>query len=250
MSRCARAEVLDPVTAWARRRSLASRLSSKRIESGALMYYIVADVAHYISDYTKLSGIMVPTRHRIFPRSPDGQALSEPLVIQAGAAGTTRTREGATMSASRRVPPDPSSNYRAIENLITAYAELVDGGDFAGLGTLLADATFIGGGAPVSGADAIEKLFGDTVIAYDDGTPRTRHITSNIAIEVDESAGTAASRAYFTALQAVPGLTLQPIASGRYHDRFERRDGHWRFAERRVHVDLVGDVSRHLRRAR
>jgi hypothetical protein len=40
------------------------------------------------------------------------------------------------------------------------------------------------------------------------------------------------------------------IASGRYHDRFERREARWRFAERRVRVDLVGDVSRHLRRAK
>jgi 3-phenylpropionate/cinnamic acid dioxygenase small subunit len=154
------------------------------------------------------------------------------------------------MSASSRGAADPPPSYRAIENLIAAYAELVDDGDFAGLGALLAGATFIGGGAPVTGADAIEKMFGDTVIVYDDGTPRTRHITSNVAIEVDESAGTAVARAYFTALQALPGLALQPIASGRYQDRFERRDGQWRFAERRVHVDLIGDVSRHLRRAR
>jgi hypothetical protein len=40
-----------------------------------------ASGAHYISGYTKVAGIMVPTRHRIFPRSADGQALSEPLVI-------------------------------------------------------------------------------------------------------------------------------------------------------------------------
>jgi hypothetical protein len=37
-------------------------------------------------------------------------------------------------------------------------------------------------------------------------------------------------------------------ASGRYLDRFERRAGQWRFVERRVRTDLVGDVSRHLRR--
>jgi hypothetical protein len=74
-------------------------------------------------------------------------------------------------------------------------------------------------------------------------------VTTNIAVEVDEAAGTAASRAYFTVLQAVPDLPLQPIAAGRYHDRFERRDGTWRFVERRVLLDLVGDVSRHLRQA-
>jgi hypothetical protein len=50
-------------------------------------------------------------------------------------------------------------------------------------------------------------------------------------------------------MQAVPGLALQTIVSGRYHDRFERRDGQWRFVERRVHTELVGDLSRHLRRS-
>jgi hypothetical protein len=54
------------------------------------------------------------------------------------------------------------------------------------------------------------------------------------------TAGTSVSR-------ALPGMALQPIVSGRYHDRFERRVGQWRFAERRVRVDPVGDVSHHLR---
>lgn len=125
----------------------------------------------------------------------------------------------------------------------------MDDGDFAGVGALLADATFTGGGGPVSGADAIEQMFRDTLIVYDDGTPRTRHLITNVIIEVDEQTGTAAARSYFTALQALPGLALQPIASGRYRDRFARRGGQWRFLERRVSVDLVGDVSHHLRRA-
>ena len=92
-------------------------------------------------------------------------------------------------------------------------------------------------------------MFRDTLIVYDDGTPRTRHLVTNVVIEVDYQAGTAGARSYFTALQALPGLALQPIASGRYRDRFGRRDGQWRFLERRVSVDLVGDVSHHLRRA-
>jgi 3-phenylpropionate/cinnamic acid dioxygenase small subunit len=142
---------------------------------------------------------------------------------------------------------DPS--YRAIENLIARYAELVDDGDFAGLGILLADATFAGSGEPVSGRDATEKMFQETLIVYADGTPRTQHVTTNVAIEVDEQAGTAVSRSYVTVLQALPDLPLQPIAGGRYHDRFKRRDGLWRFLERRVRINLVGDVSRHLHQA-
>jgi hypothetical protein len=112
-----------------------------------------------------------------------------------------------------------------------------------GVGILLADATFAGGAGSVSGADAIEKMLSDSLIVYDDGTPRTKHVTTNVAIEVDEEAGTAVSRSYCTALQALPDLALQPIVSGRYQDCFERRDGQWRFTERRVRTDLVGDMS-------
>ena len=86
-------------------------------------------------------------------------------------------------------------------------------------------------------------------MVYDDGTPRTKHVTTNLAIDVDEEAGTAVSRSYFTVLQALPDMALQPIVSGRYYDRFERHEGQWRFVERRVQTDLVGDVSRHLRRS-
>ncbi len=143
---------------------------------------------------------------------------------------------------------DPTSSYRAIENLIATYAERVDDGDFAGVGNLLANATFIGAAGPVTGQAAIEKMLRDNAIIYDDGTPRTKHVTTNLAIEADEEAGTAVSRSYFTVLQALPDLPLQPIASGRYHDRFECRDGQWRFVERRVLTDLVGDMSGHLRR--
>jgi 3-phenylpropionate/cinnamic acid dioxygenase small subunit len=148
------------------------------------------------------------------------------------------------------LPGGGPPSYQAVGNLIAAYAELVDDGDFAGVGALLGDATFAGSGAPVTGAAAIEQMLRDMVIVYDDGTPRTKHVTTNVVIEVDEEAGTALARAYFTVLQALPGFPLQPVVSGRYRDRFERRARRWRFTERRVLVDLVGDVSRHLRRQR
>ncbi|MGR6968350.1 nuclear transport factor 2 family protein [Streptomyces cynarae] len=135
----------------------------------------------------------------------------------------------------------------AVANLVAKYAELVDTGDFADVGALFADAVFIGSGAPVEGREAVEKMLRDTVILYEDGTPRTHHATTNIAVEVDDEAGTATARSYVTVFQALPELPLQPIAAGRYSDRFARRDGQWRFVERRVRIHLVGDVSRHLR---
>jgi hypothetical protein len=37
--------------------------------------------AHFMSDYIQVAGIMIPTKHRIFPRGPDDQALNEPLLV-------------------------------------------------------------------------------------------------------------------------------------------------------------------------
>ncbi|MEV7038051.1 nuclear transport factor 2 family protein [Amycolatopsis sp. NPDC051061] len=135
-------------------------------------------------------------------------------------------------------------DYRALENLIASYAALVDAGDFDGVGVLFADGAFVGSGGAFRGAE-VTRMLRDTVIVYDDGTPRTKHVTTNIALEV--SGDTASGRAYFTVLQAAPGLPLQTIAAGRYADRFTRTAHGWRFTERRATVDLVGDVGHHLR---
>ncbi|USU06567.1 hypothetical protein NF699_07895 [Sphingomonadaceae bacterium OTU29LAMAA1] len=37
--------------------------------------------AHLISEYREVQGIMVPTRRRIFPRQPDGHAMTDMLVV-------------------------------------------------------------------------------------------------------------------------------------------------------------------------
>jgi 3-phenylpropionate/cinnamic acid dioxygenase small subunit len=81
---------------------------------------------------------------------------------------------------------------------------------------------------------------------YEDGTPRTKHVTTNAIIDVDEDAGTATCRAYFTVFQALEEFSLQPIIAGRYHDKFERVDGAWRFTERMMLPELMGDLSKHL----
>lgn len=140
-----------------------------------------------------------------------------------------------------------AADTTAVTNLIAQYAELVDAGDFAGVGALFAAGEFIGAGGSVEGSAAVEGMFRAMVIRYEDGTPRTHHVTTNIAIEFDETSDTATARSYFTVFQALPNLPLQPIAAGRYRDRFHRPDGHWRFAERRVSMHLTGDLSHHLR---
>jgi hypothetical protein len=136
----------------------------------------------------------------------------------------------------------------ALSNLIARYAELIDGGDFGAVADLLGEAG-VGTGdseSMATGRDALLALFTSTTRLYPDGTPKTKHVTTNLLLEIDEEEGRATARSYWTVLQAVPGLVLQPILAGRYHDRFERVDGVWRFSERRYLIDLVGDVSQHM----
>jgi hypothetical protein len=72
---------------------------------------------------------------------------------------------------------------------------------------------------------------------------------TNPIIEVDDAAGTATCRSYYTVLQHTDDLPLQVIVTGRYDDRFERVDGRWRFAYRDYSlIDATGDVSHHLSR--
>jgi len=65
-----------------------------------------------------------------------------------------------------------------------------------------------------------------------------------VIIELDGDG--ASSRCYVTVFQQTEVLPLQPIAAGRYLDRFERRDGEWRFADRLITGFLLGDRSQHV----
>src|SRR5205085_1672733 len=71
-----------------------------------------------------------------------------------------------------------------------------------------------------SGRDEILAMYRQTTRIHEDtGTPRTKHVTTNLIIDVDDESDTARARSYFTVLQAAPGLDLQPVIAGRYHDR-------------------------------
>jgi hypothetical protein len=85
-----------------------------------------------------------------------------------------------------------------------------------------------------------------TRIYEDNGTPHTKHVTTNAIIEVDEGADAASARSYYTVMQQTKALPLQPIIAGRYHDTFKRIDGAWWFDTRIMFVDLMGDLSQHL----
>src|SRR6185436_7798566 len=74
----------------------------------------------------------------------------------------------------------------AIERLLYMYAERLDAGDFAGVGALFADGEIRAGdqGSGIRGADAVRGLYAATVRLHGDGTPRTKHVTTNVVVDV------------------------------------------------------------------
>src|SRR3954469_342912 len=87
----------------------------------------------------------------------------------------------------------------AITELLYRYAELIDAGDFDGVGRLLARSTFGGpASGSVSGADNIAELFAIPPRRYPEhgNTPRTRHLVLNPVVELSGD-GTAATRSTF-----------------------------------------------------
>jgi 3-phenylpropionate/cinnamic acid dioxygenase small subunit len=141
---------------------------------------------------------------------------------------------------------------REIENLVYTYAELLDAGDLDGVAALFAHGRICGveNGPPetvFAGAERVRQMYDMATRIYPDGTPKTKHLTSNLRIRVDEAAGTAEGKAYYCVTQATPEFRLQVIVTGRYHDTFHRIDGAWWFDSRTMFVDQTGDTSQHLK---
>jgi 3-phenylpropionate/cinnamic acid dioxygenase small subunit len=143
----------------------------------------------------------------------------------------------------------PEAASEAITKLIYTYAELIDAGDFAGVGELLGHTTmtFEGFDDAVTGRQAIEGLYTRTTRRYEDGTPRSKHVMTNVIVDVADDGTRASSRSYFTVLQAVPGaLALKPVIAGRYRHTYQRVEGQWRIATMHIIIDLTGDLGHHM----
>jgi len=135
-----------------------------------------------------------------------------------------------------------------ITRLIHLYAERLDDGDLEGVAALFAHATLRSSHDPEGrrGSAAALAMYRDTV-ALHDGKPSTKHVTTNVVVELASDAPAATARSYFTVFQARPELPLQAIIAGRYNDRFEKVEHAWRFVDRLILVDLVGDLRFHLK---
>ena len=142
-----------------------------------------------------------------------------------------------------------------IKNLIYQYADYLDRGDLRGVAAMFKHGTIVAQGqggkdACITGEEAVYAMYQSFTRLYEDnGTPHTKHMTSNVMVDVDAGGESARAQAYAVVFQSLDDFPLQPIIAVRYHDRFEKGEHGWRFAERKMDPDLFGDLSRHLLQA-
>jgi len=140
------------------------------------------------------------------------------------------------------------SDKDEIMSLLNRYSHTVDGGDIEGFVALFEKGEwYVEGSTPNRGSKEVFENVLSKVIIYEDGTPRTRHVNSNIELSIDEKSGTAKGQRYVTVLQQTDSLPLQAIFSGHYYDEFVKENGEWRFAKTVIHQPFVGDMSQHLK---
>lgn len=134
----------------------------------------------------------------------------------------------------------------SILRLMNEYCYRIDRGDLEGFAELFEHGSFgiIGDPAgPDIGREALLETM-QNVVMYD-GKPQTKHVMSNVQIDVNESGAQASAQSYIIVFQALPDFPMQAIFGGHYHDRFEKAATGWRFVSREISPDLLGDLSRH-----
>ena len=134
------------------------------------------------------------------------------------------------------------SDLAEITMLVHSYAGLLDGGDTDGVVALFEHSTWRSeaGATVLRGSNEVRPIY--ERMRNTDG-PRTKHLITNLTVDVEPGATSASSHCYWTVLQNVPGQPIEVALSGQYADRFSKVAGTWRFADRLITVDLGADLS-------
>jgi 3-phenylpropionate/cinnamic acid dioxygenase small subunit len=127
-----------------------------------------------------------------------------------------------------------------ITALVHRYAELLDGGDLEGLVDLFSRATWRSAttGAVRRTPEEIRAVYEGLMPA--EGRPRTRHVITNLVIDMARGADEATGRCSYTVLQAAePSQPIRVLVAGRYDDRYRHGVDGWHLTDRLFHVDLA-----------
>jgi ketosteroid isomerase-like protein len=122
---------------------------------------------------------------------------------------------------------------REIERVILDYAAYNDAADWEAVASM-----FVSNGRvsrPIAPNDFTEGR--DAILAAFKARPprKTRHIVSNIRVDIDGDEATASSQ-----IMLFTGPDLAPLV-GSYADRLARTEEGWRFVERRGSLDFPKD---------
>jgi ketosteroid isomerase-like protein len=131
------------------------------------------------------------------------------------------------------------SDGKEITALVHSYALLLDGGETEAVVALFEHSTLRSepNGSVLRGSDEIRPVYQRLNV---DSAPPTKHLLTNLTVDVEAEAGTASSHCYWTVLRQVSTGGIDVTLSGQYVDRFEKVAGRWRFADRLIIVDLGG----------
>lgn len=133
---------------------------------------------------------------------------------------------------------------QSILALMAEYCDSIDRGDLDGCAALFRGGRWGIAGDLAEGEAAVRALLANVTLYK--GVPLTRHLMSNVLIEVAADGKQASARSCLMVMQGVPpDFPLQAIFIGTYHDVFVCEQGQWRFRERVIYPNLVGDLSRH-----
>ena len=140
------------------------------------------------------------------------------------------------------MPDSPdNSDIASIERLVHAYTDLVANGDLGGVADLFAHGGVSGDAhpEPAMGREAVLELYRATLSTGGDGPRRLRVVTTDLQVEIDETASSAKCTSRFTVFPADPTITDTVLFVGRYLDQFARIDGTWAFTRRHVALDVT-----------
>src|SRR5262245_47399112 len=136
------------------------------------------------------------------------------------------------------------SDVTEIAKLVNSYGLLLDQGDIDGVVALFQHSTWRGDvNRPVlRGSAEVRPVYERLLAAL--GSLRTKHLLTNLTVQIDASFTSASSHCYWTVLQnAEPGAAIDITLAGQYTDRLEKVGGKWRFADRLTTTDLFGQAT-------
>jgi len=133
-----------------------------------------------------------------------------------------------------------------ITALVHRYGALLDAGDMEGVVAMFSHATWRSAatGEVRRTPEEIRAVY-ESIVLHD-GAPRTRHLMTNVVVEMEDGADDATGSSTYTVLQSVAGEPITIVVVGRYEDRYHRGPDGWHLTDRLFHVDLMGDTSRHF----